>query len=411
MDNDFIQWVGANSPSIIKVIGVGGGGDNAVAHMYTCGNIPEVNYLVCNTDKKALDISPVPHQLQLGNDGLGAGGDPLKGRELAEESVEAICREFDEDTKMVFVTAGMGGGTGTGASPVIAREARQRGILTVGIVTIPFRFEGTRQIDKALDGVDELAKSVDAILVINNERLRAIYPDLSLTDAFAHADDTLTNAVHSIVDIITMHGKIHLDFRDANMVLRDGGVAIMSTGYAEGENRLTRAITSVLNSPLSNNRDIFRAKRMLISVTTSSAYPLRMDEIDELTAFTENFVDKYIESKFGLATDDSLGAKIKINILASGFGIKDIDRDAPKDSNVILYTEDDILRITRRNSIYGELGKQKRRAPRRIFLFSPADLDNEALADMLDATPTYHRSADQLEHIETLRRYDAVCEI
>ena len=223
---------------IIKVIGVGGGGGNAVNHMYREG-IHDVSYVVCNTDKKALDDSPVPNHLQLGP-GLGAGNVPEKARKIAEESIDSIKEMLNDGTRMVFITAGMGGGTGTGAAPIIARCAKEAGILTVGIVTIPFKFEGMPKINQALDGVEEISKHVDALLVINNERLREIYPELTVINAFAKADDTLTIAAKSIAEIITMHGIMNLDFEDVTTVLKDGGVAIMSTGYGEGEGRVTK---------------------------------------------------------------------------------------------------------------------------------------------------------------------------
>ena len=238
--------------SIIKVIGVGGGGGNAVNHMYKEG-IHDVTFVVCNTDAQALNDSPVPVHLQLGTEGLGAGNRPEKARKAAEDTADSIKKMLSDGTKMAFITAGMGGGTGTGAGPVIARISKDLDILTVGIVTIPFKFEGTRKIDQALDGVEEMAKYVDALLVINNERLLKIYPDLSLMAAFKKADDTLSIAAKSIAEIITTHGVINLDFNDVRTILKDGGVAIMSTGYGEGEGRVTNAINDALNSPLLNN--------------------------------------------------------------------------------------------------------------------------------------------------------------
>lgn len=229
-----IEFTGfhTNKPHIIKVIGVGGGGGNAVNHMYNEG-IHDVNYIVCNTDNKALTDSPVPNKLQLGKEGLGAGNKPARAREAAMESIDDINAMLDDGTKMVFITAGMGGGTGTGAAPIIAQCAKEKGILTVGIVTIPFRFEGNKKIDQALEGVEEIKKHVDALLVINNERLREIYPELTVINAFGRADDTLTIAARSIAEIITMHGTINLDFQDVKTVLENGGVALMSTGYGE----------------------------------------------------------------------------------------------------------------------------------------------------------------------------------
>ena len=253
-----------------------------MAQMYR-DNIPEVRYLVTNTDRKALETNVVPDQLQLGP-GLGAGGDPKKGKAYAEESVEKIREVLDKDTHMVFITAGMGGGTGTGASPIIAREAQKKGILTVGIVTIPFLFERERQINKALDGLDMLAQEVDALLVINNQRLIDIYGNMSIIQAFKQADKTLSTAVRSITEIISMHGRVNLDFEDAKTVLTKGGVAVMSTGYAEGEQRVTRAIAEALNSPLLNNNDVYGADRILLAVTmgTDPQYELTMNEMNEI---------------------------------------------------------------------------------------------------------------------------------
>ena len=256
----------ADTPSIIKVIGVGGGGSNAVNHMYNEG-IHDVTFVVCNTDNKALHDSPVPAKIQLGKEGLGAGNRPERARKATEESIEQIKDMLSDGTKMAFITAGMGGGTGTGAAPLIAKTAKHMGILTVGIVTIPFRCEGNKKIDQALDGVEEMSKNVDALLVINNERLREIYQDFTVIKAFAKADDTLCNAARSIAEIITMHGIINLDFNDVSTVLKDGGVAIMSTGYGSGEGRVTKGINDALNSPLLNNNDIYRANKILILIS------------------------------------------------------------------------------------------------------------------------------------------------
>ena len=400
MDDLLVNLIDSSKPSIIKVIGVGGGGDNAVAHMYREGNICGVNYLVCNTDSKALETSPVPNQLQLGDDGLGAGGKPEIGEALAEESLAQIRENLTDDIKMVFVTAGMGGGTGTGAAPVIAREAKAKNILTIGIVTIPFLFEGMRKIDKALDGVEELAKNVDALLVINNERLREIYQNFPLTEAFKKADDTLTIAVKSIVDIITMHGTMILDFRDVHTTLHDGGVAIMSTGYAEGDNRVAKAIGDALNSPLINNRDIFKSKKILMSITTSSQNALMVYEMNDIHAFMENFEDKYIETKYGITTDESLGDKVKITILASGFGVNDFK----KKDNIVVFSEDDIRKVLRRENVYGKEQNQKIKAPRRIHLFELEDLENLEAIDLVEKTPTYTRAKSDIDKIkETIK--------
>ena len=265
MPFDFPQ----DNPTIIKVIGVGGGGGNAVNHMYKEG-IHDVTFVVCNTDNQALAESPVPVKLQLGKEGLGAGNRPARAREAAEESIEDVKHMLNDGCKMVFITAGMGGGTGTGAAPIIAKTAKDMDILTVGIVTIPFLFEGNRKIDQALDGVEQMSQHVDALLVINNERLRDIYSDFSVMNAFGKADDTLSVAAKSIAEIITIRGTINLDFNDVKTVLKDGGVAIMSTGYGEGENRVSQAINDALHSPLLNNNDIFNSKKILFNISFST---------------------------------------------------------------------------------------------------------------------------------------------
>ena len=313
--------------SIIKVIGVGGGGGNAVNHMYREG-IHDVTFVLCNTDAQALNDSPVPVHLQLGKEGLGAGNRPERARQAAEETSEDIKRMLNDGTKMAFITAGMGGGTGTGAAPVIARVSKELGILTVGIVTIPFRFEGAKKIDQALDGVEEMAKHVDALLVINNERLREIYPELSLLNGFRKADDTLSVAAKSIAEIITVHGIMNLDFNDVKTVLKDGGVAIMSTGYGEGEGRVKQAIEDALNSPLLNDNDVYKSKKILLSInfnTDDKDNPgLTMEEMGDVTEFMNHFSADF-ELKWGLAIDPELDKKVKVTILATGFGIEDVD--------------------------------------------------------------------------------------
>ena len=328
MDNNILLDFGepAKENSIIKVIGVGGGGGNAVNHMYREG-IHDVSFVLCNTDNQALNDSPVPVHLQLGKEGLGAGNRPEKARAAAEESLDDIKQVLSDGTRMAFITAGMGGGTGTGAAPVIARISKEMGILTVGIVTIPFRFEGDRKIDQALDGVEEMSKHVDALLVINNERLREIYPELTVLDAFGKADDTLSVAAKSIAEIITVHGLINLDFNDVKTVLKDGGVAIMSTGYGEGEGRVRKAIDDALNSPLLNENDVFNSKKILLSISFSGGKDgkesLMMEEMNDVNDFMAKFGD--FEIKWGLAVDPELGKKVKVTILATGFGIDRVD--------------------------------------------------------------------------------------
>ncbi len=399
--------VPSQSPSIIKVIGVGGGGGNAVNHMYKEG-IHDVNFVLCNTDSKALCDSPVPQCIQLGKEGLGAGNIPARAREAAEESVEDIDRMLSDGTKMVFITAGMGGGTGTGAAPVVAREAKNMGILTVGIVTIPFLFEGNKKIDQALDGVEEISKHVDALLVINNERLREIYPDLNVLSAFEKADNTLSVAARSIAEIITMHGIINLDFRDVCTVLKDGGVAIMSTGYGEGENRVTKAINDALHSPLLNNNDIFTSKKVLLSISfcaEKEGDTLMMEEMNEVHEFMSKFQED-VETKWGLSVDASLGKKVKITILATGFGISTVPgmkakQDAEEESRRQKYAERQEENEERRSQYYNmnERKNGQRKRPK-FYLFNLEDLDNEEIISMVEMTPTFSRSKDQLSAIK-----------
>lgn len=403
-DNAFetplIQLANVTTPSIIKVIGVGGGGGNAVGQMYL-DNIPEVRYLVANTDSKALADSPVPDHLQMGA-GLGAGGNPVQGREQALDSIEKIDAALDSATKMVFITAGMGGGTGTGASPVIAHEARKKGILTIGIVTIPFLFEREKQIDKALDGLDALSKEVDAMLVINNQRLCDIYPDLSIINAFKRADETLSTAVSSITEIISMHGRVNLDFCDVRTTLTDGGIAVMSTGYAAGEGRVSQAICEALNSPLLNNNDVFKASRVLLAITTSDRndQALGMSEMGEITEFMSHFSPD-VWTKWGLAFDPSLEDKVKITIIASGFSLYGKEEDTEPDEAVTINfsSEENIKKHGRRQAFYpdGESGKQSPRP--RVYLFSEADLRNPEVLRFVEDVPTYRRTSMQLKDI------------
>lgn len=395
--------------SIIKVIGVGGGGGNAVNHMYREG-IHDVSFVLCNTDAQALNDSPVPMHLQLGKEGLGAGNRPARAREAAMESIDDIRRMLDDGTKMAFITAGMGGGTGTGAAPVIAQASKEMGILTVGIVTIPFRFEGPRKIDQALDGVEEMSKHVDALLVINNERLREIYPDLTVLDAFGKADDTLSVAAKSIAEIITVHGLMNLDFNDVKTVLKDGGVAIMSTGYGEGENRVKKAIDDALNSPLLNDNDVFNSKKILLSISFSSEKKeqqgLMMEEMNDVNDFMAKFGEDF-EIKWGLAIDPELGNKVKVTILATGFGIEDVEpierrnRHSQEEADRIAEEEEKAAeRDERRKHYYGNDNNntQHKRRPH-IYIFSQADLDNEDVILAVENTPTYSRTRQKLEEI------------
>lgn len=394
--------------SIIKVIGVGGGGGNAVNHMYREG-IHDVSFVLCNTDAQALDDSPVPVKLQLGNEGLGAGNRPERAREAAEETIDAVRNMLSDGTKMTFITAGMGGGTGTGAAPVIARESKAQGILTVGIVTIPFQFEGRKKIDQALDGVEQIAKNVDALLVINNQRLLQIYPDLPIMQAFGKADDTLSIAAKSIAEIITIHGLINLDFNDVKTVLKDGGVAIMSTGYGEGEGRVRNAIHDALNSPLLNNNDIFNSKKILLAIYSSAdknAQGLMMDEMNDVTDFMDGFSDE-IECKWGLFNDPELGDMVKVTILATGFGLSSVDglteRVKKQDQEEAIAeakrAEEEAKRDERRREYYDMTDNKFVRRAANIYIFNADDLDNDAIIDNVESTPTMKRSRQQLQDL------------
>lgn len=399
-------------PSIIKVIGVGGGGGNAVNHMYRQG-IYDVSFVVCNTDAQALNNSPVPFRLQLGSEGLGAGNRPARAREAAEETIDDIREMLNDGTKMAFITAGMGGGTGTGAAPVIARLSKEMDILTVGIVTIPFRFEGERKIDQALDGVEEMAKYVDALLVINNERLREIYPEMRVLEAFGKADDTLSVAAKSIAEIITVEGVINLDFKDVNTVLKDGGVAIMSTGYGEGEGRVRKAIEDALNSPLLNYNDIYNSKKILLSINFKSDNKenddLTMEEMNDVHEFMSRFGTDF-ELKWGLAIDRTLDKKVKVTILATGFGIDDVEgmgshmkrHSLEEEEQRVREEEERAERRDRRNNYYKDNNSSQYKHRPQIFLFNFDELDNEDVILAVENTPTYLRTKQMLGDIKCI---------
>ena len=321
MGNDILDFgpVEDKMQGIIKVIGVGGGGCNAVRNMWN-DQIGGVTYAVCNTDSQSLSRSPVPVKIQLG-EGLGAGGNPDKGRMEAENGIEDIEKLLSDGTKMVFVTAGMGGGTGTGAAPVVAGVAKKLGLLTVGVVTIPFNFEKKRKIIKALKGVDEMRKNVDALLIVNNERLCDVYSDsdLSVKESFQRADNILMDAVKGISELITMpsDGGIKSDFRDVETTMKNGGGAIMAMGRASGDHRVERAILDALDSPLLYGNDIGKAKRILFNIYSSDEHPIMVRELQEIDDFFDQ-LDPNIDVIWGTATDDSLGEDAKVTILATG---------------------------------------------------------------------------------------------
>lgn len=306
--------------SIIKVVGVGGGGSNAVNHMFHQG-IKDVDFMVCNTDAQALQKSPVPIKIQLGSaltEGRGAGNKPEQGRQAAIENLDDVLDIIKDSTKMIFITAGMGGGTGTGAAPVIAKAAKELGILTVGIVTIPFRFEGNRRINQALEGINELKQHVDSLLVINNEKLREIYGDLTFTEAFGKADNVLTIAAKGIAEIITVPGILNVDFADVQTVMTNSGIAIMGSASAEGEDRAINAICNALTSPLLNNNNIEGAKNILLNLTSGND-ELTMDEIGEITDYVQEQAGQTADIIWGHCIDTSLGNMVNVTIIATGF--------------------------------------------------------------------------------------------
>ena len=306
--------------SIIKVMGVGGGGCNAVNYMYSQG-VKDVTFMVCNTDKMSLAGSSVAAKLQLGP-GLGAGGRPEVAQEYAEQSRDRIREALNDGTKMLFLTAGMGGGTGTGASSVVAEVAKEMDILTVGIVTIPFAFEGAKKIKKAMTGVARLAEQVDAILVINNEKLRQIYPDFNFLNAFSKSDDVVANAARSIAEIITVPGYINTDFADVYNTLKNGNVAIMSVGGASGEGRITQAIHEALHSPLVNN-DVHGAKRMLLQLYCSEEHFIVASEMEQVHAFVHEMGEE-VEVQWGISIDNKLEDKVRVTVIATGYDVSDI---------------------------------------------------------------------------------------
>ena len=419
-DNDILPLdLPTETNSIIKVIGVGGGGGNAVKNMYRTG-IRDVSFVLCNTDNQALAKSEIPVKLQIGREttkGLGAGNDPEVARQAAEENVEDIRAQFNDNTEMVFITAGMGGGTGTGAAPVVAREAKEAGMLTIGVVTIPFKFEQRPKIVQALKGVEAISQHVDALLVINNERIFDIYQNCNVYDAFRRVDDTLTIAVKSISEIITAEGIINLDFRDVSKVLKDGGVAIMSYGIGQGERRLAEAIEAALNSPLLNDNDIYNSKKILFNIYGSTKHPLMVEEMEEINRFTEKFVSKEIEVIWGLATDDNLEDEVKITILATGFGVSNIpgmsdttiqlDRTPKKREE----SEEEKRRRLEEEKKSTEMitqyyGDDTLAAKRSIYSFvlEGDDLFNDDLIDAIDSMPTYLRTKQDLTDLATIRR-------
>ncbi len=417
LDNDCDFVLSNDVTPEIMVIGVGGGGNNAIDNMYK-EKVENVEFVVCNTDAQALNKSKVPKKLLIGpmtTKGLGAGNNPSVARLAAEESYEDINDLFDERTKMVFVTAGMGGGTGTGAAPIVAKVARERGLLTIGIVTIPFLFEGNPKILKALDGVDEMKKYVDALLVINNERLCDIYGDLDFLNAFGKADDTLTTAARSISELITVKGYINLDFNDVDTTLRGGGAAIISSGYGEGENRVTKAFNEALNSPLLKNRDITSSKKLLFNIyfSQNATHKFEMKETSEITSFITE-LNPTVDVIWGATIDDSLGDKIKITILAAGFNVDLKEDNSDTDNGQIMFVSDSkiVKPITppspeRIKDVYGD-DKVDDLQKHKYIILNTAAMEDDSIIESLEANPTFNR--DKVLAEELRKRIKALAE-
>jgi len=343
--------------SIIKVIGVGGGGSNAVTHMYNQG-IVGVDFAISNTDSQAMAVSPVPVKIQLGphlTEGRGAGSKPQVGKQACIESIEEVRKFLEENTKMLFITAGMGGGTGTGAAPIIAKVAKEMDVLTVAIVTLPFRFEGRRRHIQAHEGLEDLKKNVDAIIIISNDKLKEMYGNLAASEAFSHADNVLTTAAKGIAEIITVAGQINVDFEDVNTVMRDSGIAIMGTGIADGERRAQEAIHQALNSPLLEDNDIGGAKHILLNISSGSK-EITMDEIYQITEYVQEESGVDTDLIWGNCYDEDLGNKISVTVIATGFddrkGYQKIDQQGVSHVEKIIVPLDDINEIAKKEGIY-----------------------------------------------------------
>ena len=409
--------MGGSNSSLIKVIGVGGGGSNAVNYMYN-QKIPKVRFVVCNTDKQHLDDSPVPQRVLLGENithGRGAGNKPEVGRKCAEASEDAIKDLFTDGTEMVFITAGMGGGTGTGAAPVVAKLAKEAGMLTIGIVTVPFMFEGEQKILKAIEGANAMKEFVDALLLINNENLIELYPDLNFFNAFEKADDTLANAARSVSDIISERCYINVDFEDVRTTLKDSGTAIISTAYGEGEHRISDAIHNALHSPLLKSHDIHTSKRLLIKFACSRESPNapKAQELGEISLFTSKLPES-IDVKWGVADDPSLGDKVRVTVLASGFDVT--IREDKKEDKVITFEgnknqkderdtrtkNDDSGRIA---EIYGtdKVRQQRRKAAKmRYAVLTPDQFDDHQVIAMIENSPTFTRAPKFNEELKKI---------
>ena len=429
MSNEIMNFeLASNMGSIIKVIGVGGGGGNAVNHMYYQG-IRDVDFMVCNTDSQALVNSPVPIKVQLGSsltEGRGAGNKPETGREAAIENIEDVKNILGGNTKMVFITAGMGGGTGTGGAPVIAQAAKELGILTVGIVTIPFRNEGRRRIKQAIDGIAAMETHVDSLLVINNERIREMYGDFKISDAFAKADNILATAAKGIAEIITVPGYINVDFADVETVMRNSGVALMGTGVASGPDRAITAVEEALNSPLLNNNDILGARNILLNIT-SGLEEITMDEIGQITDFIQEKAGNSADLIWGNGVDEVLGDNISVTIIATGFSTSSIpemaiNKNQEKTYHVLTDDAPEIIapakpevKSTVENELYGSKNVKQKTFEfemntsvydefEGLYGNNPKKETYPEIEEPVDYTQTSEEAVDELENIPAYRR-------
>ena len=397
-----------DSSIIIKVIGIGGGGVNSVNHMYECG-IHGVNFAVCNTDKQSFNGVNVPVRVTLGN-GLGAGGKPEMGKTEFNKSSDEVEKLLDDGTKMVFIAAGMGGGTGSGAGPLLAKMAKDKGILTVGIVTIPFKFEMIPRIIKALDAVEEMRQNVDALIVINNERLKTFYPDFVMEEAFKKPNEVLAMAVKSIAEIITVKGVINRDFNDITSTMKNGGVALVSYGFGRGENRLDYAIQEALNSPLLSNNDIYNAKRVLFYISCRKDSNFK---VEELTKSIDNFMarfDNHIEMNWGYGMDESLEPEqeVKFTIIATGFGVDVVPgiKEQMDENRLLMLQNESEERLKAENRVkefYGEnintVVKVNRVSQSSIIVLSVDEMDDDEVITFMENYPTYNRNSKDIAKV------------
>lgn len=383
MNEDLMNFeLPVNKSSIIKVVGVGGGGSNAVNHMSRNG-IKDVDFVVCNTDAQALANSPVQVKIQLGaslTEGRGAGNKPAVGREAAIENLDDVIDVLSKNTRMIFITAGMGGGTGTGAAPVIAKAAKELGILTVAIVTIPFRNEGQRRVNQALEGIAEIEKYTDSLLVINNEKIREMYGDLKVSEAFAKADDVLAIAAKGIAEIITVHGYINVDFADVETVMSNSGVAIMGSAKATGPERAMKAVTEALNSPLLNDNNIQGARNILINITSGNE-EITMDEIGQVTDYIQSCAGDDADLIWGNGIDKALGDAMSVTVIATGFGTNSIPelyiRKRELDRVSLEHTEEENLPASQPNSEFEvkDIPKTRKRANSNVITQREIEFD------------------------------------